>query len=251
MADRFPALDDIPSGQTGAPGDAAASTGDFLARERALLGDDADTFTSPNDNRQAAAVEDGDDDLLGGTDGATNGAQDNFNGDGMGDFESSFPDIQSGNEAVGPGGTITGSSAPFLSGPTQSYGATAQDEEEPEVIKQWRERRDLAISHRDEVSEKRKAETIKTAQTAIDDFYENYNTKKEKTVTQTRKEAEEFLASREDTVAGGTSWERIAKLVDLSGKGTRGGASGTGKERFRELLLDLKKDEKAPGATGV
>ncbi len=117
--------------------------------------------------------------------------------------------------------------------------------------REWREKRQQAIQHRDEVSERRKAETIKAAQTAIDDFYENYNTKKEKNIAQTRKEAEEFLASREDTSAGGTSWERIAKLVDLSGKGARGGAAGTGKERFRELLLSLKKDEHAPGATGV
>lgn len=59
------------------------------------------------------------------------------------------------------------------------------------------------------------------------------------------------MKNREDTSAGGTSWERIAKLVDLSGKGAKGGASGTGKERFRELLTTLKKDEKAPGAAGV
>lgn len=93
-------------------------------------------------------------------------------------------------------------------------------------------------------------ETIKQAQQNIDDFYENYNSKKEKSIHSTRKDAEEFLAAREDTSAGGTSWERIAKLVDLSGKGARGGGSGTGKEKFRELLLSLRKDEKAPGATG-
>jgi hypothetical protein len=116
--------------------------------------------------------------------------------------------------------------------------------------RQWRERRDADIERREESAAKKKAETVKSAQTNIDEFYENYNTKKEKQVTQTRKEAEQFLANREDTAAGGTSWERIAKLVDLSGKGARGGASGTGKERFRELLIDLKKDEKAPGATG-
>lgn len=59
------------------------------------------------------------------------------------------------------------------------------------------------------------------------------------------------MANREDTSAGGTSWDRIAKLVDVSGKGIKGGASGSGKERFRELLLDLRKDERAPGASGV
>lgn len=75
--------------------------------------------------------------------------------------------------------------------------------------------------------------------------------KKDKSIAQTRKEAEEFLASREDTSSGGTSWERIAKLVDLSGKGAKGGASGTGKEKFREMLTGLRKDENAPGASGV
>lgn len=118
------------------------------------------------------------------------------------------------------------------------------------MIKQWRERRDLQLQSREEKSEERKAETIKAAQTNIDDFYENYNSKKEKAINQTRREADEFMEGREDTSAGGTSWERIAKLVDLSGKGVKGGASGTGKEKFRELLLSLRKDEKAPGATG-
>jgi hypothetical protein len=136
--------------------------------------------------------------------------------------------------------------APYQS----SYTARAEDEEEPEVVKQWRERRDLSLQDRSKKSAQRQAETVKAAQQNIDDFYENYNSKKEKTIAQTRHDAEEFLENREDTSAGGTSWERIAKLVDLSGKGARGGASGTGKERFRELLMSLKKDEKAPGAAG-
>ena len=77
-----------------------------------------------------------------------------------------------------------------------------------------------------------------------------FRAKKDKEIAKTQKEAEEFLANRDDTTAGGTSWERIAKLVDLSGKGAKGGASGSEKARFRDLLLTLKKDEKAPGATG-
>lgn len=109
----------------------------------------------------------------------------------------------------------------------------------------------MGLAEREKVSSSKKEETVKAARSALDDFYENYSSKTEKTVTKTRKEAEEFLANREDTSAGGTSWERIAKLVDLSGKGAKGGANGTGKEKFREMLLDLRKDEKAPGATGV
>jgi hypothetical protein len=57
------------------------------------------------------------------------------------------------------------------------------------------------------------------------------------------KEAQEFLDSRENMTSGGTAWERIAKLVDLTEKGARSGKSD--KSRFREMLLSLKKDEKA------
>jgi len=233
MADRFPSLEEFDSGaQTEAQGDILGD--DFLSREKALLGDDANQFSTGNDH--AAFVEDGGDDLLG-------GGGDNEE---VTEFESSFPAIESQNEGVAPGGTITGSAAPYQS----SYYPTATEEEEPEVIKQWRERRDLALQEREARSAERKAETIKAAQQNIDDFYENYNSKKEKTIAAARRDAEEFLESREDTSSGGTSWERIAKLVDLSGKGTKGGASGTDKAKFRELLMSLRKDEKAPGATG-
>ncbi|EMD97280.1 hypothetical protein COCC4DRAFT_72767 [Bipolaris maydis ATCC 48331] len=252
MADRFPSLDEIDAGQTEARGDSAAfdlvgdtaGADDFLSRERALLGDDADQFASEND--RTATVEDGDDDLLGG-----GFSQAQAGGEEMSGFESSFPAIDTTNEHMAPGGTITGSSLPFLPGqPAPSFTPQRSDSPEPDVIREWRERRDLQIQHRDEVAEERKQSTIKEAQQNIDDFYENYNNKKEKEIAKTRKEAEEFLANRDDTTAGGTSWERIAKLVDLSGKGTKGGASGSDKARFRELLLSLKKDEKAPGATG-
>jgi hypothetical protein len=152
---------------------------------------------------------------------------------------------------MAPGGTITGSSLPYLPGqPQSSFAPARSDSPEPEVIREWRERRDLQIQHRDEVSAERKNKTIDEARQNIDDFYDNYNNKKEKEVAKTRREADEFLKSRDDTTAGGTSWERISKLVDLSGKGAKGGASGSEKQRFREILVSLRKDEKAPGATG-
>lgn len=49
-------------------------------------------------------------------------------------------------------------------------------------------------------------------------------------------------------MAGGTSWERIAKLVDLSERSAR--TVSVDKTRFREMLLSLKSDPNAPGATG-
>ena len=70
----------------------AVADDDFLARERAMLGDDAKLFSTSNDN--SATVEDGDDDLLGGSD--------NYGGQGGGEeiseFESSFPAMDTRNE---------------------------------------------------------------------------------------------------------------------------------------------------------
>ncbi|EPE09468.1 clathrin light chain [Ophiostoma piceae UAMH 11346] len=228
MADRFPSLEDFDSGAQTEVQDAGAdlSADDFLARERAILGDDANQFTTPGDN---AAF---DDNLLGGGDAET--AQ----------FESSFPDLATQNQAAPT--TITGPSVDFKSG----YKATVEDEEEPEVLKAWREKRDEQNAKRAQQFALQREETVAEAQRNIDDFYENYNNKKDKLIGQTRKDAEQFLSNRDDVTSGGTSWERIAKIVDLSGKGVKGGASGSGKERFRELLTTLRKDEKAPGAEG-
>jgi hypothetical protein len=236
MADRFPSLEEFDSGAQTDIKDVSidASADDFLAREKALLGDDANQFATTAD---ADAFGDASGDLLGQGDNAQS------------TFESQFPDLTdpTAGTGVAPGaGPITGPSVSYNSG----YQAYAEEEDEPEVVKQWRERRDAQNAKRAEQFAAQREETIKEAQQNIDDFYENYNTKKEKGIAQTRKEAEQFLASREDTVSGGTSWDRIAKLVDVSGKGTKGGAAGSGKERFREVLTSLRKDEKAPGATG-
>lgn len=115
----------------------------------------------------------------------------------------------------------------------------------------WREKRNADLARRDAASEKKKAETIAQARRDIDDFYESYNRKTDKQKAETRSQAAEFLKNREDTTAGGTSWERIAKLTDLSGKGQGGGGEGSTKKRMREILLDLKNDKSAPGAGGV
>ena len=116
MADRFPSLegfsesmnrhlqiDDRPllirsAGQMEAKGNANLGIDgldenvDFLSREKAALGDDAAQFAGHGDN--AARVEDEDDDLLG-------GAGDGHNrGEGLTDFESSYPAIDASNEVV-------------------------------------------------------------------------------------------------------------------------------------------------------
>ncbi|KAF3906285.1 hypothetical protein ABW20_dc0102955 [Dactylellina cionopaga] len=231
----FPSIEEFDDGVHAPSSGPIDDADDLFSRERALLGNDADQF-----NASQFPALDNEEDLLGG-------------GDSLGEthkFESSFPDLIADNEIVGPGGTITGSSAPYMPGvPNTNFPSSSLTEEEPEVIKQWRERQQLEIQRRDELSETRKQETVDKARAAIDDFYDNYNAKKDKSIEQTRQEAEEFLANRENTSAGGTSWERIAKLVDLTDKSVKTGKSD--KTRFRELLVSLRKDEKAPGASGV
>ena len=51
------------------------------------------------------------------------------------------------------------------------------------------------------------------------------------------------MAAR-DEEGGGTTWERIAKYVDISDKNS----AGSGPTRYRELLLSLKNDGNAPSA---
>lgn len=62
------------------------SADDFLAREQALLGDDAAQFATSGDAAAFADTPGGDDDLLGG--GGAETAQ----------FQSQFPDLNTGNE---------------------------------------------------------------------------------------------------------------------------------------------------------
>ncbi|EAW10452.1 clathrin light chain CLC1 [Aspergillus clavatus NRRL 1] len=246
MADRFPSLEEFSAGQTDVvETNDPSDENDFLARERAMLGDDAEQFATAQDHVATAESLDTGNDLLGGAEETPVGesAHEEISG-----FESSFPAIETQNEQVAPGGTITGTGAPF---PPTGYASYGEPSEEPEPVREWRERRDAEITRRAEISNEKKEATINKAREDIDDFYVSYNNKTDKLRAQTRADAEQFLANREDTSAGGTSWERIAKLVDISGKGTKGGASGSGKERFRELLLDLKKDQNAPGVTGI
>jgi len=103
-SDDLLSFDDDMLGQTEVRGNGAGGSGvddDFLARERALLGDDAAQFAGPGDRAgQTTTVEDAEDDLLGGdygNDGATNGG-DHTGGQDLTDFESSFPAIDTRNE---------------------------------------------------------------------------------------------------------------------------------------------------------
>lgn len=82
--DSYADIEDLPVAQTDVANPSAdPSTDDFLAREKAILGDDADNFATADDD--ALFQTGGDDDLLGG-------------GDETAQFESQFPDLSGPNE---------------------------------------------------------------------------------------------------------------------------------------------------------
>lgn len=102
MADRFPSLEDfsegtlthytpysganITPGQTEVAEAPTATDDDFLARERAALGEDADQFATAQDH--VGENVGGDDDLLGGDEPVEE----------LGQFESSFPSVETQNQ---------------------------------------------------------------------------------------------------------------------------------------------------------
>jgi uncharacterized membrane protein YukC len=54
------------------------------------------------------------------------------------------------------------------------------------VGSEWRERQKEEIQRRDELSAQKREETLQKAEQAIDDFYQQYNQKKERTIRQNK-----------------------------------------------------------------
>ncbi|CAG8705249.1 3975_t:CDS:2 [Acaulospora morrowiae] len=218
-------------------------TTDFLAREQAVLGDDAALFSTPSDPIEISSFPD-----------ISSSANDLFVpptssvtlNNTLPDYSvihSEFPSVEIENTQIsysGTNGLLTSNGHPIY----QNF------EEEPEAIRQWKERQREIISRRDQESESKRKETILIAQEAIDKFYEEYNEKKARAHNANKQEEETFLQERDDLTSG-TAWERICKQVDLSNAQSKSNVRHVKDvSRFRELLLSLKKDENSPGAGG-
>ncbi|KAG8883060.1 hypothetical protein FRB97_007325 [Tulasnella sp. 331] len=183
-------------------------------------------------------------------------------------FTNQFPDI---GEAVPSYSSPPAASAPsFFQSPSiqqqPAYGATPypplgtpaqfqQPEEDSEPIRAWRTKQQERIRERDEASERKKQETIGRAEEAIDSFYKEYNSKKEKNIAENKKSEAEYKASLTDALAAGTTWSRITDLVELENSQSktiaRAGPGTTDLTRMKEVLLRLKREgENAPGAAG-
>ncbi|TFK81682.1 clathrin light chain [Polyporus arcularius HHB13444] len=171
-------------------------------------------------------------------------------------FESEFPDIEV--PQVRAGQPIFGQTPTFA--PQPAYSSTpilnqSLEEDEPEVIKQWREKQAEEIKARDEASKAKRQETIGKAERAIDQFYEEYAAKKERNIRENKYHEEEFLADLNASLSQGTTWQRICSLIELENSQSktiaRSGPNSTDLTRFKEVLLRLKREgDAAPGAAG-
>ncbi|CCO35474.1 hypothetical protein BN14_09592 [Rhizoctonia solani AG-1 IB] len=102
--------------------------------------------------------------------------------------------------------------SPVPQGP--SYSAFARPEvPEPEVVRQLREHQAEKIAQRDEESNRKRQETIARAE--IDKLYEDYNSKKERTIRENKENKAEFLSSLTNSLLASTTWSRISDLIDL------------------------------------
>lgn len=180
-------------------------------------------------------------------------------------FESDFPEIDlpsQQQQVFSPPTKPTFGSTPTFAPRPQPSAFTSTpilnqqlDEEEPQVIKDWRAKQAAEIKARDEASAAKREETVAKAEKAIDQFYEEYALKKERNIRENKEHEEEFLTSLTDSLSAGTTWERICSLVELQNSQSktiaRTGAGTTDLTRFKEVLLRLKREgDSAPGAAG-
>jgi len=254
---------------------------DFLARERAALGDDLSSFSSSSNQPQsqdkdyetsASAFPDlgGDDDedaLAGFTGGAPvgnagMGQQVSVTGDNeFAAFEQDYPEVEIPSQqsnGFDQQSYSNGNDAPMsnyanpYSQPTSFVQPPQPNDDESEFIQTWRAKQSQEIAEREEKAQGKKEETIAKARNAIDNFYKDYNSKKEKSIAQNKEDEEKFKSTQSDSLAQGTTWERICTLVDLTD--SRSKTSTKSKQdlsRFKEVLLSLKREgENAPGAGG-
>jgi len=288
----FPALDDFndfsaPSGD---------SQGDFLARERELLGDEFgptptgvpnasefndqqhqskgsfpeldDMGSSSNSKTPASAPSD---DFMSSferdpapaaapaaTSHSASVAVDDDDDDdaAVQQFQSQYPDVQIyppvQSETPQPPQQQQQQNG-FSSGPSyQSSTFASSTEPESDAVRAWREKQEEEIASRDKASAERKEEMIRKAEAAIDDFYAGYNQKKEKQIAQNKENEAAFVQARDDALAKGTTWERIADLVELQDSRSKTVAKGSRDvSRMKEVLLTLKREgDKAPNAAG-
>ncbi|KAF9993794.1 hypothetical protein BGZ80_001855 [Entomortierella chlamydospora] len=253
-------------------------TADFLAREQAILGSDADflaTLSSGTDVTSPTKISDDFESNFPSfaeheaslTSPPVSGRANEIptptiavaaDDDEFGAFNTEYPAIET-TDSVSPSQVFaasipiqaTGASGGFGSpSPSMSLNRSPQftAPEVPAIVKEWREKQAVIVAEKDERSEVKRQETIGAAHEAIDRFYEDYNQKKAKLLAENRDKEAEFLAKRDD-VSSGTQWERINRHLDSSPAAVAAALKAGRRDtsRMRDLLRDLEKDPNAPG----
>ncbi|CCF60448.1 hypothetical protein KAFR_0K00920 [Kazachstania africana CBS 2517] len=115
-----------------------------------------------------------------------------------------------------------------------------------EIINKWRESRDKQVHERDETLKSQKSGLQEQAIKYIDDFYANYNEKKEQNIKTVSQESEEFLSKRDQFFTqDNTTWDRVLQLINEDDADIVGGRD---RSKFKEILQRLKGKVDAPGA---
>ncbi|KAF7362329.1 Clathrin light chain [Mycena venus] len=178
-------------------------------------------------------------------------------------FSSEFPDIEVPVSPPAQQQPIFGQQTPTFGAPRPQpsvYSSTPiltqeLEEDEPQVIKDWREKQAAEIKARDEASKERRQETITKAEKAIDSFYDEYAKKKERAIRDNKDSERNFMENLTNSLSTGTTWQRICDFIELENSQSktiaRAGPGTTDLTRFREVLLRLKREgDAAPGAGG-
>lgn len=213
MAEKYPEIDVEANDQE--------LGGDFLSRESELLGDEFKT----DQDKDVLEESEGDDEIN--------------------EFKEQFPEVEGSSKAVAQQEAEDDDDDEFEG--FDSAPSATKDLSLSEPLKEWKERRDLEIEEREKANSKKKEDIISKAQQSIDDFYDNYNNKRELHAKDVLKEQDEFLEKRDKFLSRGTLWDRVNELVSEVGELPE---DNRDKSRFKGLLNKLKGKENVPGAGG-
>ncbi|SCU97168.1 LANO_0E15346g1_1 [Lachancea nothofagi CBS 11611] len=216
MSEKFPPLENE---NFESEAGASQEETDFLKREAELLGDEFKT------EQDSEFLQDEDDDEFGNFEevpavSQSNAAANKTQDDEMSEESQTIETQHSKDEA---------------SSPTDS-----------KAVSNWREARDREVSERDVAQGEAKTKLQDDAVKHMDDFYDNYNRKKEQQLNTSRSDAEKFLKERDGFLAQkNTTWDRVLQLINVDDADL---VNGRDRSKFKEILVKLKGNPNAPGA---
>ncbi|ODV58298.1 clathrin light chain CLC1 ASCRUDRAFT_77997 [Ascoidea rubescens DSM 1968] len=250
MAEKFPPIQDLDSdvvlniNPTG---------GNFLEREKQLLGDQNEFITDNDINDiNNNSINNNDD---------TNSISNDIQDDEINQFQSQFPELNdnlsntnnfdlkdlSDSENEFSNYNYTNNHITTTTTTTTSTRNFSQKNESKAII-EWRINREKELAKKDAISSNKKNEILENAHNLIDQFYENYNKKKEININKTKNEELDFLEKREifnSKIENNLVWNNIISIIDLK-KNSNTTIDNRDRSKFKSILLSLKDNKNAP-----